>query len=153
MAKVCGDLEDLLKKTNVLDLPGTVGIAHSRTPGYPDDSWSQPFFSSDESTVFCANGVGAQDVLPFEEDTFLRAEKILKSAKLTLTTGVSEKLPYPQLSDGKYYHSSEIEAGLLAEFHHRGNNLVSAMKKTFAFMPTQIAALAMTLNEPFSISK
>ena len=152
MAKICGDVEDLLRKTNVLDLPGTIGIAHSRTPGYPDDTWSQPFFSSDESTVFCANGVGAQDVLPFEEDTFLRAEQILKAAKLTLTTGVTEELPYPKLSDGKYYHTSEIEAGILAEFHKRGPNLSSALKKTFAFMPSQIAALAMTLDDPFSIT-
>lgn len=153
MAKVCGDVDDLLKKTNVLDLPGTTGIAHSRTPGYPDDTWAQPFIATDESTVFCANGIGANSVLPFPEDTFLKAEKILAETPFKLTTGVEAELPaYPKLSDGKYYHSTEIESALIAEFHRQGADMRAALKQAFAFMPNQIAALALAADESDTVT-
>ena len=153
MAKVCGDVDDLLKKTNVLELPGTTGIAHSRTPGYADDSWAQPFLASDESTVFCANGIGAGNVLPFPEDTFQQAEKILAESPFSLSTGVEAELPpYPRLSDGKYYHSTEIESALIAEFHRQGSDIREAVKQAFAFMPTQIASLAMAADEPETVT-
>lgn len=152
-AKVCGDLDDLLKKTSVLDFPGTTGIAHSRTPGYPDDTWAQPFSAPFAGTVFCANGVGAGKVLPFPEDTFLKAEKLLASTPCKLTTGVEKDLtPYPALSDGKFYHSTEIESALIGEFHRQGADMRQALQKAFTFMPTQIAALALAEDEPGTIT-
>ena len=61
MIKVIGSTADLLKRhPEVLDLPGTVGIAHSRTPGIDSDEWAQPFFSYDEKVIYCANGAAGQ---------------------------------------------------------------------------------------------
>lgn len=152
-AKVCGDVNDLLRETDVLQFPGTTGIAHSRTPGYAHNSWAQPFMASDAGTVYCANGVGACGVLPFDEGTFLRAEKLLSSSPFTLSTGVEADLAsYPKLSDGKTYHSTEIQSALIAEFHREGLDMQKALQKAFAFMPTQIAALAMAKEEEAKVT-
>ena len=42
-AKLVGDLDRLLEKTGAADLPGTVGVIHSRTPGKEGDEWAHPF--------------------------------------------------------------------------------------------------------------
>ena len=59
--KLTGDLDNLLKNTDALDLPGNIGIIHGRTKSGGPDAWSHPFVSggkySDEPTVaYVANG-------------------------------------------------------------------------------------------------
>ena len=49
-AKVTGDLETLLRETDAADLPGTVGIIHSRTGGNLV-SHAHPFKSADGELV------------------------------------------------------------------------------------------------------
>ena len=55
-AKVLGNADDLVKKTDALNLPGTIGIIHSR----PDDDFfvnAHPFIAEDEKTALVENGV------------------------------------------------------------------------------------------------
>ena len=57
-ARICGNSRRLRLETDAENLPGTVGIAHSRTPGTtPTAAWSHPFPVGD-SLAYCANGVG-----------------------------------------------------------------------------------------------
>jgi hypothetical protein len=92
-------------------------------------------------------------VLPFPEDTFSRAEKLLAESPFTLSTGVDAELPpYPKLADGKYYHSTEIESALIAEFHRKGADMCEAIQEAFLFMPTQIASLALAADEPETVT-
>ena len=42
--RVCGDVAELCRKTRAAELPGSVGIAHSRSMGnIPLDTWAHPF--------------------------------------------------------------------------------------------------------------
>lgn len=50
--KLVGNLDRLLAETDCMELPGNIGIIHSRTPnGVPVDSWAHPFTCEQEGVV------------------------------------------------------------------------------------------------------
>ena len=50
--KLAGNLDRLLAETDAMDLPGSIGIIHSRTPnGVPVDSWAHPFTCEQDGRV------------------------------------------------------------------------------------------------------
>lgn len=55
MRKVVGDVNELLSKTDAIDLPGTTGIIHSRT-GADSVSHAHPFISNDGNMALLTNG-------------------------------------------------------------------------------------------------
>lgn len=60
--KVVGGVEDLVNNTDVLSLPGTIGIAHSR-PGGNSIFMAHPFISTDEKLAAVSNGDTPMDDL------------------------------------------------------------------------------------------
>ena len=150
MRKVIGTTADLLKRyPDVLDLPGCVGIAHSRTPGYDSDEWAQPFFAHGEKVIYCANGAAGK----FKDTCYQSAYDSLQALGVKLRTArrESESL-YPVMSDGFCVHSSEIFANLIALEHLKGARLLHAMHHTAVDYPAEIAALALSVNEPETVS-
>lgn len=72
--KLVGDVDNLIQNSDVLDLPGTIGIAHTRPSGTPGTVAAQPCLSTDETlalvtngttpkTKYCANWDAAVDML------------------------------------------------------------------------------------------
>ena len=58
MRKVVGNVDDLIRNTDALELPGTIGIAHSRPSGKPGlEEYAQPFLSMDDDSVLMTNGI------------------------------------------------------------------------------------------------
>ena len=58
-AKLAGDLDRLLALTDAAALPGTVGIAHSRTRSGGGDEWAHPFVGERDGEIrlaYVANG-------------------------------------------------------------------------------------------------
>ena len=55
MRKVVGDVDTLLRETDVLSLPGTTGIIHSRTAGDHVET-AHPFLSDDGELALVSNG-------------------------------------------------------------------------------------------------
>src|SRR5690554_4670985 len=55
-AKVVGGVSELLKNTDAENLPGTIGIMHSRSNSGGDREWAHPFISCDEKMAYIANG-------------------------------------------------------------------------------------------------
>ena len=59
--RVLGDLDAFLEQVDLKDLPGTVGIAHSR----PDNNFLEyvhPYISNNEKLAVVSNGTGAQNL-------------------------------------------------------------------------------------------
>lgn len=54
--KLVGDVENLIKKSDVLDLPGTIGIAHTRPSGTSNMIAPHPCLSADERLALVTNG-------------------------------------------------------------------------------------------------
>ena len=55
--KVIGDVDTMIQKTDAMDLPGTVGIIHSRSCGKAgQENLLHPFLSTDGSIALVSNG-------------------------------------------------------------------------------------------------
>lgn len=151
MRKVCGSTAELLKRCpDVLELPGTVGIAHSRTPGFDSDAWAQPFFASaEDDLVYCANGTdgrfGSGDV---SEDY----TAFIKSGHRFRTSHPGKLGNYPVGPDGQCIHASEFKAALVRREIGLNDCLRDGLSRMFKLYPTEIAALSMRLQEPGKVS-
>ncbi len=150
MIKVIGSTADLLRRhPEVLELPGTVGIAHSRTPGIDSDEWAQPFFAYDEQLIYCANGAAGR----FKRNNCNAAYDLDKSEGIRYRTLVEKPAEgYPVMNDGCGVHSSEIVANLVRRFHKKGMLVRQAMGKACFELKSEIAALALAVNEPDTVS-
>lgn len=54
--KIVGDVDTLIRETDVLDLPGTIGIAHTRPGGNPAEVPMHPNFNTSETMALVTNG-------------------------------------------------------------------------------------------------
>ena len=152
-AKVCGDLAELLKRTDALSLPGTIGIAHSRTPGIPSDEWAHPFISTDESVAYIANGAagmfaGKRDFTAIYQRLAAAGDRFR-----TLTDDPSVDKAYPRIPDGRALHTSDLLCGMIAENHLReGMNLPSAMGTAYLEAPSEVVGLSISVKEPDAVA-
>jgi len=93
--KIVGDVDRLIRETDVLSLPGTVGIAHTRPGGNPAEPPYHPFLSPAKDMAVVTNGTTPQtrytplwdeavDLLYREGYRFLHeSEKTGKSPRLS----------------------------------------------------------------------
>jgi glucosamine--fructose-6-phosphate aminotransferase (isomerizing) len=54
--KIVGDVDTLIRETDVLELPGTIGIAHTRPSGDPDEVPQHPNLNMSETMALVTNG-------------------------------------------------------------------------------------------------
>lgn len=151
MIKVIGSTADLLKRhPEVLNLPGTVGIAHSRTPGIDSDEWAQPFFSYDEKVIYCANGAAGLFTETDYNDFYLKS----LADGISYRTAINEPAAlYPVMSDKKCVHSSELMANIIRCKHQATPlPLRQILHKVCCDFKAEIAALAMSESEPDCVS-
>ncbi|MBE6404266.1 MAG: hypothetical protein IKD10_06895 [Lentisphaeria bacterium] len=151
MIKVIGSTADLLKRhPEVLDLPGTVGIAHSRTPGIDSDEWAQPFFSYDEKVVYCANGDPGQ----FKDTDYNDFYRQSLADGMSYRTSIDEAATiYPVMSDGKCIHFSEIMANIIRSKQLKTPVVLrKLLRKALTEFKAEVAALALSESEPDAVS-
>lgn len=151
-ARVCGDVARLRRETDAEKLPGTLGIAHSRTPGnIPLETWSHPF-PVDGLLAYCANGApGCFAGVP--DFTKLLAELDADGIRFLSESDVPAKQSRPALPNGRSLHVSELNARLLAREHFsEGYSLTAALRRMFGLAPSEIAALAIAVDEPETVS-
>ena len=117
-ARVCGDSKRLRLETDAEKLPGTVGIAHSRTPGTtPTAAWSHPFPVGDR-LAYCANGFSGC----FAEWDHSGSLQELTDAGVKFLSEIDTVQTNPKraLPNGHTVHISEMNAQLLARAHFQG---------------------------------
>ena len=150
MIKCIGSTADLLRRhPEVLELPGTVGIAHSRTPGIDSDEWAQPFFAHGEQVIYCANGAAGR-FKGTNYNPIYERDKAEGVRYRTLIPNPAEG--YPVMSDGCGVHSSEITANLVRRCLTPGKLLRRAMGEACFEKKSEIAALALAVAEPDTVS-
>jgi len=134
--KVFGDVDTLIRETDALDLPGTVGIAHTR-PGFSKDfPPMHPFLSMDGGTALAQNGTG------YEKYRYLRREayEMLKQNGYVFQ--------YQNSDPSKMPHGGEIGCYLTDYYMKQGKSPAEAMKLTFSTTFTDLAGVVVTQNEP-----
>jgi glutamine phosphoribosylpyrophosphate amidotransferase len=151
--KVVGDTETLLAQTDALELPGTIGIAHSRTPSGGGREWAHPFTDADEQLAYVANGAPGK----YAETTNLSeiGSRLLGKGAQFKSAQSEEVGASPILNDGSSVHLSDVLCQLIADnFKAKetsANGLLQAAIQTYETAPGEIVGLCIHATQPDSI--
>lgn len=152
-AKVLGDVETLLARTDALHFPGTTGIIHSRSASGGDWHWGHPFVSPDQKFAFVLNG--AKDRFGPMTDgnaqaAFLQAQGYAFETEAPFADDIKG---FPVLPNGNSVHYSEMSC-LFADYYRRQESLPThlAMERSFRRLPGEIVALGIHADEAGTIS-
>ena len=148
--KVQGELADLLQMTDAATLPGTTGIAHSRTPSGGDGSWAHPFASERNGSVelcYVANGAIGR-FKPLNNDFNKIADRLIADG-----FDIPCKLDFPgekynKLSTGEAVHMSDVMCQLIYSYKAKGLYTADAMAEAFMEMPSEIVGLSVDREYP-----
>ena len=149
-AKLTGDIDRLVSGTDAMNLPGTIGIIHSRSRSGGGDKWAHPFIGGKdgaETMAYVANG--SYGCFADRTEEAGRIAAALTEAGYELTSremGAVGK--YPMLPDGSCAHMSDVMAQLIAQKIDEGQDASSAMNAAFCQMPSEIVGLLLSLTEP-----
>ncbi len=151
LQKVVGDLDTFLERIPLETLPGTIGIAHGRTPGCDgerDDNWAHPFLATGGRMAFAVNGYGgvfANTNTELRKELYmqLRAEGYEFTAISDCTAREKNRQP-----DGKYVHSSDVVTQLIQQQVDKGADYVSAISSVFVKVPSERVGLCVAEDEP-----
>lgn len=154
--KVVGDLEQLLSRTNAAELPGTIGIIHSRTPGDREqkDAWSHPFTCERDGEVKTAvvfNGTIGFFKEQYKEYFSPIAESLLADG-FEMKTAIPANGTVPCLSNGMRIHQSDLRTQYASRMILNGTDTVTAMEKTLCDMPAEVIGLMLSVTEPDAIT-
>lgn len=158
--KLVGNLDRLLEETDCLDLPGNIGIIHSRTPnGVPVDSWAHPFTCEQEGRVRTAlilNGMNGccdeknKAQYPLILETIKKAGYPLKSGVKLDEQPTHLKHPW----DGeRVYQKTDCLAQLASmKILEEGMDPAEALEKSIRELPGENMVLMLSDTVPDRIS-
>ncbi len=153
-AKLTGDTDRLVNLTEAANLPGTIGIIHSRSQAGGGDEWAHPFIACCNgvpSTAYVANGAAGffQDR---SEEYSRKAEGLLSDGYSMSSKVILDSDRYQNLSDGSTVHMSDVMCQQIQKNMDDGADPVAAMTGAFCEIPSEIVGLILTLSEPDSIT-
>ena len=153
-AKVVGDVDTLINEKAVQDLPGTIGIIHSRTPSGGGVKWAHPFVTQKNGVVthaYVANG--SSGVFKNRNDEYTRrTEQLLEQGYDMTSRDKGDCMRYQVMKDGSAVHMSDAMCQLIAYHIDAGKGIVEAMSAAFCEMPSEIVGLLLSLAEPNGIA-
>ena len=146
--KVIGDVDTLIKTTDALYLPGTVGIAHTRPTGIPQQwGFAHPFLTSDETMAGMTNGstagvpeypAKAQSATEFleEQGYVFRAEEFLP------------RCTFPKIKCGAFVSCVETRTNMVHYYVSQGMSIPEAMSKVASTIYADNVLGILSLNTP-----
>ena len=140
--KVVGDCARLREETDADDLPGSIGLAHSRSNSGGDWRWSHPFIACDDRLAYIANGSMGY----FAERTANEAAaRALEAAGHTFTAVADEQIgAYPALDGGRSVHVSDLMAHAIEAELVAGTAPAEAIRRVFLDLPAEVVGLFIT---------
>lgn len=147
--KLTGDVKRLIKNTDAASLPGTIGIAHTRSKSGGGDEWAHPFVGMKDGEVkvaYIANGARGGFGINIEKESAVAKE--LDSLGYTMVRTDADNKDYPRFEDGKSVHMSDIMCQLIFKNIEDGLCEAKAMEKAFCTLPAEIVGLLLSLNTP-----
>ena len=146
MRKVLGNTDALLRDTDALSLPGTVGIIHSRScGGVGDEELLHPFLSEDQAIGLVTNGAGGDKYAP------TRSEAAQFAASLGYRFESERENPHgnhPMLKNGNFVHGPEVRVHLLHHFLREGLSMAEAAAKVIGMFYADNVMVMLQKDEP-----
>jgi hypothetical protein len=157
--KVIGDVDELLRSTDAIDLPGTVVLIHSRTAGNYIEH-AHPFLSADARGAFVLNGTFRDALCPEFFAAFDAAMTDLYRRGLPVRSGVVTDKPKWNLPlpDGRGFHPSEYyaltvgETMAAAKDGEEKQTMARAFRDTLGSIPADIIMLGVHERTPDTIT-
>lgn len=153
--KLVGNLDDLLAKTDAADLPGSIGIIHSRTPGttpIEGVEYAHPFVTEQDGQILSAMVLNGNSgyFKPRREERVALTQRLLADG-ITFRSHCKGEGNL-NLPDGTCVHSSEVFCKLTGLHAQAGMPLHAAAARTFAQMPTEAVILLLSLARQDAIT-
>ena len=152
-AKVVGDLEQLLSRTDAASLPGTIGIIHSRTPGDTGDEWAHPFVcekNGEYMTALVANGtVGC---FTHREPDYIKIAESLLAEGYHMRSALPSNGKKWTLTDNTRVHLTDVLCQLMSKKIVDGADTVTAMMEGYQEISIENIGLLLSVTEPDAIS-
>jgi len=148
--KVIGDVDTLMKTTDALYLPGTIGIAHTRPAGTAATyGFAHPFVSEDGTLAAVINGTGRgiKDIGPRTEE----ALEMLQDAGYTFGGGYYSKGGFHALRNGRRVSPVEVRLNLIEYYMKQGQTMEEAMARCQAELFTDKALVMLNRRTPDEI--
>ena len=127
--KICGSVDDLIKHTDALYLPGKIGIAHTRPGGDPlTFNYAHPFPTPDETMAGMTNGTAP--IEKYHADV-QAATEMLENAGYKFrgeAFGV-ENTKFPKLKNGANISCVETRTNYVHYLYNKGMSMTAAMAK------------------------
>lgn len=144
--KVVGDCARLLDETDAADLPGAIGLAHSRSNSGGDWRWSHPFIACHDTLAYIANG--SMGCFEGRTDTAAAAQRLDAGAH-DLTAVADEQIgKYPSLFGGGSVHVSDVMAHVIEWHLDEGREPEDAIRQAFLELPAEIVGLFIAPAHP-----
>lgn len=151
-AKVTGEVDELLRSTDALNFPGTIGIAHTRPSG-TDAKHAHPFLDRSGRLAYVANGSFTVTNTP---EYIARSQELIRhwyDSGVNFRSGIDgDPNSMFALPDGKVCHGTETYALHIGENMDNGMNLCQAMADAFSARPNGFVGLAIHESEPDTIA-
>lgn len=147
--KVVGDVDALLRETDALNLPGTIGIAHSRPAG--DKNLPHPYISMDERMAVITNGYTPRNQYSYLTDNVIT---LLEEKGFKFSTEMPfPKDGFPSLKNGHAVSPAEARVHLTDYYiKELGLNMEDAMIKCSEEMFADNVYMTLSADYPDSIS-
>lgn len=150
MRKVVGDIDTLIRETDALELPGTIGIMHSR-PGGTDVNHAHPFMTENDATAVILNGTLPADDLMEKRNVWaqkLSDEGYVFPSEFKAGEGYSN----PMLENGNSVHDTEFVAHLISHYRQKENmSYEDALAKAVEEAYFDMVVMMLSQNEPDAI--
>ena len=153
-AKLTGYTDRLVSLTEAADLPGNIGIIHTRSKSGGGDRWAHPFVSRQGGEIklaYVANG--SAGCFGIDDEQYIALARGLEESGFVMESKDSvERRGYATLPDGQTAHMSDVMCQLIAREYDKGVEGAQAMAEAFCRMPNEIVGLALFADEPDRIS-
>ena len=144
--KMVGDVDQLIANTDVMDLPGTIGIAHTRPAGYLVAY--QPSISPDETSALATNGTSIKTPYDFRQN---ESVEILLNKGYVFTQLLEQNFCSPHLPDGRQIFPLEVRLALVNMYVAEGKSLAEALALSCDHMYGDNATAMLSEQDPDSI--
>lgn len=152
-AKLAGDLQHLLENTDAMNLPGNIGIIHSRTRSGGGDGWAHPFIGKSlgrPAIAYVANGSGGY--FNHLKPKFNALADDLFSEGYEMSIDDPKYTNYNHLADGSPVHMSDLLCQDIMRHIDEGISPADAMAMGFCELPAEIVGLMLATKTPDAIT-
>lgn len=153
-AKLTGDTDKLIAETDAKNLPGKMGIIHSRSKSGGGDEWAHPFvglYNGEPELAYVANGYNGFFETNLEKNNALSEQMLQEGYQMLSRIPENKNKAYPTLSDGSAVHMSDTMCQLIYKNVLSGIKIDRAMEKAFCTMPGEIVGLSVSITQPYAI--